>query len=154
MSIRRADVGDLELVLAIQREASVAGLSNVFPPDRFPYPEEEVRDDLRTQLEDPRFIALVDDDGRGFAMVSDGWLQRLYVREGAWGGGLARELHAAALDALRGQGATTASLWCLAENPRARRFYERQGWRLNGTERVVPFPPHPLDVGYSIDLVS
>jgi hypothetical protein len=38
------------------------------------------------------------------------------------------------------------------ENARARRFYEKRGWRLNGNERVVPFPPHPLDVGYSIDL--
>jgi hypothetical protein len=34
----------------------------------------------------------------------------------------------------------------------ARRFYEKHGWRLNGSEQVVPFPPHPLDVGYSIDL--
>jgi GNAT superfamily N-acetyltransferase len=141
-------------VLAIQREASLAGLSHVFPPDRFPYPEDEVRDDLREQLDDPRFIALVDAEGRGFTMVGDGWLQRLYVREGAWGSGLAQELHAAALDALRDQEVTTASLWCLAENPRARRFYERQGWRLNDTHRVVPFPPHPLDLGYSIGLVS
>jgi GNAT superfamily N-acetyltransferase len=141
-------------VLAIQREASLAGLAHVFPPDRFPYPEDEVRDDLHRQLEDPRFVTLVDGEGRGFTMVGDGWLQRLYVREGAWGSCLARELHAAALDALREQGVRTASLWCLAENPRARRFYERQGWRLNGTERVVPFPPHPLDLGYSIDLVS
>ena len=86
MSIRRGDVGDLELVLAIQREASLAGLANVFPPDRFPYPEDEVREDLRAQLEDPRYVALVDSDGRGFVMVSDGWLQRLYVRAGAWGG--------------------------------------------------------------------
>jgi putative acetyltransferase len=154
MAIRRGDIDDLELVLAIQRDASLAGLSNVFPPDRFPYPEDQVRRDLRAQLEDPRYVTLVDADGRGFAMVSDRWLQRLYVREGAWGGGLARELHAAALEALREGGTTRASLWCLAENPRARRFYERQGWRLNGTERVVPFPPHPIDLGYSIDLVS
>jgi RimJ/RimL family protein N-acetyltransferase len=74
------------------------------------------------------------------------------VRPAAWGSGVAQELHAAALDALREQGATSASLWCLVENPRARRFYKRQGWRLDGTERVVPFPPHPIDVGYSIDL--
>jgi RimJ/RimL family protein N-acetyltransferase len=76
------------------------------------------------------------------------------VRPRAWGTGVAQALHAAALAALREQGATTASLWCLVENVRARRFYERQGWRLNGEERVVPFPPHPLDVGYSINLLS
>jgi GNAT superfamily N-acetyltransferase len=26
------------------------------------------------------------------------------------------------------------------------------GWHENGNTRVVPFPPHPLDVGYSIEL--
>ena len=29
------------------------------------------------------------------------------------------------------------------------RFYERRGWGENGTTRVVPYPPNPLDVGYS-----
>jgi GNAT superfamily N-acetyltransferase len=154
MAIRRGDIDDLELVLAIQREASLAGLAHVFPPDRFPYPEDDVRDDLRRQLDDPRFNTLLDTEGRGFTMVGGGWLQRLYVREAAWGSGLAPELHAAAVSALHEASVRRASLWCLAENPRARRFYERHGWRLNGTERVVPFPPHPLDLGYSIELVS
>lgn len=150
--IRRGDLDDLELVFAIQREASLAGLADVFPPDRFPYPDDEVREDLRRQLDDPRYVALVDEDGRGFALVGDGWLQRLYVREAAWGSGLAGELHAAALAALRERGTATASLWCLVDNTRARRFYEKHGWYLNGDERVVPFPPHPVDVGYSTKL--
>jgi len=50
---------------------------------------------------------------------------------------------AAAVRTLRAQGAGVASLWCLAENGRARRFYEKNDWRLNGRERIVPFPPHP-----------
>jgi GNAT superfamily N-acetyltransferase len=141
-------------VLAIQREASLAGLSHVFPPDRFPFPDEGVGMELQDRLADAGNVALIDDDERGFTIAGHGRLERLYVRPGAWGTGVAQALHAAALAALREQGATTASLWCLAENPRARRFYERQGWRLNGTHRVVPFPPHPLDLGYSIGLVS
>ena len=40
----------------------------------------------------------------------------------------------------------------LEHNDRARRFYERLGWRENGETRVVPFPPNPIDVGYTIDL--
>ena len=40
----------------------------------------------------------------------------------------------------------------LEENHRARRFYEKHGWRLNGETRVVEYPPHPLDVGYSLAL--
>ena len=150
--IRRGGSADLELVFAIQREASLAGFANVFPPELYPYPDAAVRAELRTQLADPANITLIDGGGRGFALVGNDWLQRLFVRRAAWGTGLADELHAAALDALRELGATSASLWCLAENARARRFYEKRGWRLNGTTRVVPFPPNPLDVGYSIDL--
>lgn len=150
--IRRGDIHDLELVFSIQRDASLAGFAAVFPPERFPYPGEAIREALREQLEDAQNILLIDDEGSGFALVGHGWLQRLFVRRHAWGTGVAQELHAAALEALREQGARSASLWCLADNPRARRFYAKQGWRPNGTERVVPFPPHPLDVGYSIDL--
>jgi hypothetical protein len=40
----------------------------------------------------------------------------------------------------------------LEDNARARRFYERRGWRPDGTDRIVPFPPHPLDVGYTKEL--
>ena len=29
--------------------------------------------------------------------------------------------------------------------------HERRGWRENGQTRVVPFPPNPLDVGYTLD---
>jgi len=39
----------------------------------------------------------------------------------------------------------------LRDNTRARRFYERRGWRESGRTRVVPFPPNPLDVGYTLD---
>ncbi len=150
--IRRGDVEDLALVCAIHREAALAGFANVFPADRFPYPDDAIREGLREQLSDTANTVLVDAEGRGFALVGPGRLHRLFVREHAWGSGVAHELHAAALDTLREQGAGSASLWCLAENGRARRFYEKRGWRLNGTERIVPFPPHPLDLGYSIDV--
>jgi GNAT superfamily N-acetyltransferase len=150
--IRRGSVEDLELIFSIQRDASLAGFAGVFPPERYPYPDEAIRRALREQLEDPCNVALIDDEGRGFALVGHGWLQRLFLREQAWGTGVAEELHAAALEMLRAQGANSASLLCLAENARARRFYEKRGWRLNGSERVVPLPPHPLDVGYSIKL--
>jgi ribosomal protein S18 acetylase RimI-like enzyme len=40
----------------------------------------------------------------------------------------------------------------LEDNERARRFYEGLGWRENGDTRVVPYPPNPIDVGYTIEL--
>ena len=68
-----------------------------------------------------------------------------------WGTGVAVELHDRGLELLRGQGCECCRLWVLEDNMRARRFYERHGWREDGRTRVVEFPPHPLDVGYSLD---
>jgi len=149
---RRAGVADLDLLLAIQKESAVAGYAHVFPPGRYPFPEAEVRESLRRQLEEPGTIALLDEGARGFALLGPGRLHRLYVRPSAWGDGVGAALHDDALALLRDEGSDTASLWVLADNTRARGFYERRGWRLSGAERPVPSPPHPLEVGYSIDL--
>ena len=46
---------------------------------------------------------------------------------------------AAAIAALRARSFVTASLWVLEDNPRARRFYEREGWRLDGGRRKEEF---------------
>ena len=42
---------------------------------------------------------------------------------------------AAALEKLRTSGFDTATLWVLEDNPRARRFYEREGWNTDGRRR-------------------
>ena len=75
------------------------------------------------------------------------WLHGFYVRPEWWGTGVADELHAAALEAM--PDCPELKLWVLEQNQRARRFYEKRGWRANGETRVVPYPPSPLDVGYS-----
>jgi GNAT superfamily N-acetyltransferase len=72
---------------------------------------------------------------------------RPYVIPEWWGTGAAGLLHDRALELL---GPGGHRLWVLEENSGARRFYERRGWSENGETRVVPFPPHPLDVGYGI----
>ena len=40
-----------------------------------------------------------------------------------------------ALELLRERGYEEAVLWVLDDNPRARRFYEAGGWRLDGARR-------------------
>ena len=88
----------------------------------------------------------------GVAAIRSGWLDGLYVVPECWGSAVATRLHDAALDHCRSLGDDECRLWVLEENARARRFYERRGWELDGTTRVVPFPPNPLDVGYRIRL--
>ena len=45
--------------------------------------------------------------------------------------GRGRDLLEAAVGWFRARGHTSAVLWCLEENERARRFYEAQGWSLD-----------------------
>ena len=80
-----------------------------------------------------------------------GWLERLYTHPNAWGRGVGSRLHDEAVELIRGLGSSRCSLWVLEANERARSFYETRGWRLNGDTRVVPYPPNPVDVGYSLD---
>jgi GNAT superfamily N-acetyltransferase len=144
--IRPATAADAAVLAEIQEESSLAALGHVYPPDRFPFPREAVRERWAAF----EGLALLADDG--FAAIDPPWLDGLYVRPDAWGSGLAVTLHEAAVEALREAGVERARLWVLEENHRARRFYERRGWAADGTTRVVPFPPHPIDLGYALDL--
>ncbi|HEY8152229.1 MAG TPA: GNAT family N-acetyltransferase [Vicinamibacteria bacterium] len=64
----------------------------------------------------------------GFVTVQDDEVEQIYVAESARGGGIANLLlrHAEQLIAVRFD---TAWLAVVAGNTRARRFYERNGWR-------------------------
>ncbi len=61
-------------------------------------------------------------------------LRFLFVAERWWGTGLAHDLHSAATAAL---GSRTARLFTPRDHPRARRFYERRGWRWHESLEVT-----------------
>jgi GNAT superfamily N-acetyltransferase len=146
---RRATARDAETLAAIQEEASRAAVPHVYPPELYPFPTEAVRERWRRFTAGGGFAVLTDE---GFAAVAEPFLEAIYVRPSSWGGGLAAELHDAAIAELRARGVARARLWVLERNPRARRFYERLGWRPDGTSRVVEFPPNPIDLGYALEL--
>jgi GNAT superfamily N-acetyltransferase len=128
---------------------------HIFPPERYPYPRVEVLARWEASLDDIGTRVLVAEaDGRlvGVAAAAAEWLEALYVDPDQWSSGIGSELHDRALEEFRALGATRCHLWVLEENEQARRFYERRGWRQNETTRVVPYPPHPLDVGYTREL--
>ena len=145
--IRRSGRDEAETHFAIQRAACVESFAHIFPPDRYPFPDDAVRERWQNTT---GTVLVAERDGRivGVAGVDDCWLNGFYVLPTYWGTGVARELHDAALAAL--PGCEEVRLWVLEENHRARQFYERHGWRENGERRVVAFPPNPLDVGYSL----
>ena len=55
----------------------------------------------------------------------------LFVRSPWWGSGLARYLHRAACKTASDRGFTEMRLFTPAEQSRARRFYEREQWRVD-----------------------
>jgi GNAT superfamily N-acetyltransferase len=157
IEVRPARADDAETLAEIQRAASLAALAHIFPPERFPFPIDEVRDRWREAVADAGARVVVGEAaGRpaGLAAVRRDWLDGLYVVPQQWGSGVADALHDHALSLVAELGSERCHLWVLEHNVRARRFYERRGWRENGDTRVVPFPPNPVDVGYSIDLDS
>jgi ribosomal protein S18 acetylase RimI-like enzyme len=59
-------------------------------------------------------------------------LYAIYVLPRAWGTPAGAKLLRLALDAMRDRGEREGILWVLEDNPRARRFYEREGWLEDG----------------------
>src|SRR5215212_8481282 len=117
------------------------------PPDQLGPERLEL---ARREIADPAVLCLVaEDDGELVGTVRlvplpdgpvDHHLRHLFVVERCWGGGLARELHAAAVATISG----TARLMTPAGQARARCFYEREGWTLHGG--VVYEPRMGLDL--------
>jgi len=60
----------------------------------------------------------------------------IYLEPAVVGTGRGRTLFAHAVGDLRSGGSTSAELWGLSTNDRARRFYERAGWHTDGEERI------------------
>jgi GNAT superfamily N-acetyltransferase len=143
---------ETETLVAIQRAAAVDGFAHVFSPERYPFPDDAVRERWHVALaRGTSEILVAERDGEplGLAAWSHEWLESLYVVPAAQGQGVGSLLHDEALARLRARGDAVCRLWTLADNHVARRFYERRGWQLGGRTRLVSFPPHPLAVGYT-----
>ena len=69
-----------------------------------------------------------------------GELYAIYVQPQAWGTGVGRALHDAAVGSLSAGGLEAATLWVLDSNERARGFYAGQGWRPDGRVKTDERP--------------
>jgi GNAT superfamily N-acetyltransferase len=63
----------------------------------------------------------------------------LYLHPDAWSRGAGRQLFEHVASDLRSKGFREVTLWVLARNERARRFYERCGMRLDGATKTEAF---------------
>ncbi|GAB3801767.1 GNAT family N-acetyltransferase [Micromonospora zhanjiangensis] len=151
--IRRETVDDADAVAAVHVRGWRFGYAGIVPEEVLarlnPAVWAQRRRDLDTAAGDHPFTTLVaEDDGAvtGFVtfgpyrnqqdpddlVLGRGEVLSMYVEPARWGTGVGRSLLAGALAGLRGHGCADVRLWVLADNARARRFYERAGLRADG----------------------
>ena len=129
LSIRAARSDDAETLSTIHRESTTTAYVEIFPPDRYRFPDAQMRKIWAEALcSDDTSVVIAERAGSpvGFATVSPGWLRNLFVLPSEWGRGAGAALHDEALAFLRRDRAF-AHLWVLEANERARRFYEARG---------------------------
>jgi ribosomal protein S18 acetylase RimI-like enzyme len=161
--IRRARPADAAAIADVHVRTWQAAYEHVFGAERLAALDAAQREQRwRRALEAGDQAGFVAEQGGvvvGWATVgpsheaSSGELYGIYVAPEAWGAGAGPALLRAAVDELRAQGYGEATLWVLADNPRARRFYEREGWKVDGRRRTGEHLGVRTDeLGYRISL--
>jgi GNAT superfamily N-acetyltransferase len=151
VALRRARPQDAAALQAVVQRGFET--YRAFAPAGWEPPDEcspERLEQARAELADPTTFCLLAEDAAGRVAGHVRWvrattfsrdgslpaihLRHLFVEPPWWGGGLARALHARAIAGMRG----TARLFTPAGQARARRFYEREGWRLHDGPYLIP----------------
>jgi GNAT superfamily N-acetyltransferase len=148
--IRRADESDVAGIATAHIQSWIDAYSDILPADELASRTQAVRErQWSERLADDDFVVSVAESPIlglvGFVAVScsgdedlpgtTGELVGLYLIEAAWGEGLGRKMLEVAIDCLARRGFTEAGLWVLRDNERARRFYEANGWRADGSTK-------------------
>jgi ribosomal protein S18 acetylase RimI-like enzyme len=146
ISVRRATPGDARAIAEVHVATWRAAYTHAFPAEVLDSLSVDEREQLwRRAMANDEISVYVAEAERivGFVSVGpssetrgEGELYAIYVHPDSWGSGAG----AALMEAGRGQLAerfSTAILWVLEDNPRARRFYEREGWVVDGHRTEV-----------------
>ena len=142
VSLRRAEAADAEALAHLHLDVWDDAYTGLMPQGILDDRREKVAERVTRWeeiLEQSRPILLAEDEEGVVGFASTGpardndmeellELYSLYVRAAYWGTGVGYALFESAV------GDRAAYLWVLAGNERAIRFYERQGFRLDGTE--------------------
>ena len=156
MLTRAAVPSDLPALLDVQQAGALRALAHIFPQDAFPFPRAAIQARWESEIADPDVdvYVIAPDEGRieGFAAIRGDELLHFGTAVETWGTGLAMTVHRELVDRLTAAGRTRARLRVFEENRRARRFYEKAGWRCTGRPSRSAFPPYPALVEYEVDL--
>jgi RimJ/RimL family protein N-acetyltransferase len=156
MLLRPAAIEDVPALVEVQEIAAIAGLAHIFPQDEYPFPREAIKRDWVAEIGRPGVDVFVVSrrPGRieGFAALRTDELLHFGTALDTWGSGLAGEVHAELVSLWTAAGHTSAWLRVFDENHRARRFYEKMGWRPTSATSRGEYPPYPPLTHYEIRL--
>jgi ribosomal protein S18 acetylase RimI-like enzyme len=161
VQVRRARPGDAAAIAEVHARTWRVAYEHVFGADLLAArtPDVALWEGVLARGRSDVFVA---DDGAvvGFASTGESRdvdaaaeLYALYVLPNGWGTGAGTALMRAGLDAMRARFSGEAVLWVLEDNPRARRFYEREGWTVDGARKEEEWLGVPIsEVRYRITL--
>jgi ribosomal protein S18 acetylase RimI-like enzyme len=163
--VRLADRHSAPELATLHRAAAHTGFAHIFPPDAPPptYDEDVGRWEywLGPDWDQGRRAYVAVTSGRAVGVVLSGpdphepgigHLARLYVDPACWGHGIGAQLYRTALRDLTERRFPEATLWVLEGNTRARRWYERLGWRPSGKRKTTYAPAGIDDLQYRLAL--
>ncbi|MGZ4382811.1 MAG: N-acetyltransferase family protein [Gaiellaceae bacterium] len=155
MEVRRARPVDAAAIAEVHVRTWQAAYEHVFGAERLAGIDPERRrlgwERALSERAEEEDVFVAEDDGRIVAFAGagpsrdapgEGELYSIYALPEAWGSGVGAALMAEALAALRARGFAESILWVLEDNPRARRFYKREGWRLDEGEWARKVEPY------------
>lgn len=154
--LRAARLSDLPALIEVQHAGARQALTHIFPQDTYPFPRATIQARWAAEIVDPGVEVYVierDEAGiAGFAAVRGNELLHFGTAVETWGSGLAADAHSEVMKRLVATGETRARLRVFEANQRARRFYEKLGWRRTDRISRTSFPPHPVLLEYELDL--
>jgi ribosomal protein S18 acetylase RimI-like enzyme len=142
--VRRARLEDAPAIAEVHVRTWQAAYEHVFGAERLSSIDVAGREQLaRRFIGGDEFDIFVAEDDEGVCgFVATGppdaedetrrELYAIYVLPRAWGTSAGTKLLQLAMEAMRDRGEAEGILWVLTDNPRARRFYEREGWIEDG----------------------
>jgi GNAT superfamily N-acetyltransferase len=147
MEVRQATSEDAAGIARVQERGWQAAYRHVFPAEELDRGGFIHTDRWRERVDRPptgwwTFVAVLEGKVVGFTSVGPsrdetgiGELYAIYVDPEQWSTGTGLALIEQAEEQLR-TAYTEVTLWVLEDNPRARRFYERAGWALDGGRKA------------------
>jgi L-amino acid N-acyltransferase YncA len=151
ITVRRASVEDAQAIAVVHVQAWREAYAHLLPADALAL--------LNIDRRAERWVAIIADGTDVWVAESNGhlvgWasasagrdddapvgleLEGIYILASAYGSGAGQALLESAI------GTEPAYLWMAADNPRAQRFYERNGFVLDGTTRVSDLIGTPVN---------